>query len=189
MTIQSIHGSVGSTISSESDFHDGSFTSIASELAVLMLESQEQRKEADRQQLSLAREEFSAALEDEVEALKAEADAGFRGAMLQAGLTVAGCGLSLWGVGRELKQPTWQEKAGDGLDHVAGPLGKMVGSTYAGADAKSAEGEQTAAKWQLDDARKAIDDANGTQVKALDWLDSMIDRDAATMSAILSNKV
>lgn len=189
MSIGAIQSGVGSSIASEADFHEGSFTDLASEVAVLMLESQERRKETEREQLSVARAEFSAALEDEVAALKAEADAGFRGAVLQAGLSVAGSGLSLWGVGRELKQVTWQEKAGDGLGKLAAPLGEMVSRNYGAANAKSAEGAQAAAKWQLDDARKALDDANASQTKALDWLGSMVDRDAATMSAILSNKV
>jgi hypothetical protein len=188
VTISAV-GAGASALASHTLVQDGSFSSIASEVAVLLLETQENQKQSEREQISMARAEFSDALEDEVEALKAEADAGFRGAMLQAGLTVAGAGLSLWGVGRELERATWQEKAGEGLDHMAKPLGEMASKTYARADAKSAEGVETAAKWQLDDARKALDDANASQTKALDWLGSIVDRDAATMSAILSNKV
>ncbi len=188
MTISAI-GSGGGAFASHASVQDGSFASLASEIAVLMLETQEDQKQCEREQLSIAREEFSAALDDEVAALKAEADAGFRGAVLQAGLSAAGSGLSLWGVGRELERPTWQEKAGDGLDRLAKPLGEMASQSYGAATAKAAEGEQTAAKWQLDDARQALDDANAAQSKALDWLGSMVDGDAATMSAILSNKV
>jgi len=189
MTVSGISSTSSHAFVSDVEAHDGSFTSIASEIAVLMLETQENQKQSDREQLATAREEFSTALREEVAALKAEADAGFRGALVQGGLGLVGCGASLWGVGRDVDQATWQGKLGDGLDHLAKPMGDMAGKSYGAANAKSAEGAETAAKWQLDDARKALDDANGTQAKALDWLGSMVDRDAATMSAILSNKV
>lgn len=188
MTVSSI-GPGSSRAFDQADVFDGSSTSVACEIAVLALETQENQKQSDRQQLSLARAEFSEALDDEVEALKAEADAGFRGAMLEAGLTVVGAGMSVWGAARGVKEPTWQGKSGDGLDHLAKPLGAVVGKNYGAANAKSAEGVETAAKWQLDDARKGLDDANSAQSKALDWLGSTVDRDAATMSVILSNKV
>jgi hypothetical protein len=188
-TISGVSGGAHGALLPEVDVQEGTFTSIATEVAVLLLETQENQKQSEREQLSLARQEFSRALDDQVTALKAEADAGFRGALVQGGLALAGCGMSLWGIGRESKTTTWQEKLGDGLDHLAEPLGKAAGTNYGAANAKSAEGEAEAAKWQLDDARQALRDANASQGKALDWLGSMVDRDAATMSAILANKV
>lgn len=188
MTIGAISRGSGYSTAIEANVHDGSCTSIADEVALLLLETQERQKENEREQLSLARAEFSVALKDEVEALKSQADATFRGALVQGSLSMAGAGMSLWGAGRKLDK-TWQGTLGHGLDMLAEPLGKAASKTYAAADAKSAEGAQTAAKWQLDDARDALRDADSAQDKTLDWLSSMIDRDAATMSAILSNKV
>lgn len=188
MTISSVSSSPSQAFVSEVDSYDGSITGLAGELAVLMLERAEQQKTLQRDQLSLARQEYEDALNAEVEALKEQADATFRGAALQAGLSVAGSGASLWGLARE-QENTWQERLGAGLGSLAAPLGTAFSRTYAAADAKSAEGEQTAAKWQLDDAKKELDDAKANQDKALEWLGSVVDRDAATMTAILANKV
>jgi len=190
MTVSAVGGgaSASSAFADPCDLQDGSVTSLAGEIAILMLESQENQKQAEREQLSLARQEFSEALHDQVEALRDEADAGLRGALVQGGLALIGCGASLWGVGRDARN-TWQEKLGAGLGQLAQPLGNAAGHNYGTATAKSAEGEQTAAKWQLDDARDGLQKGGALQDKALDWLGSIVDRDAATMSAILANKV
>jgi hypothetical protein len=172
----------------EDDTATGTFTSLAAEIALLVLENQEAQKHLEREQLAAAREDFSAALADEVEALKASADASFRGALFQASMAVGSSALGLWGSARTVNNP-WQDKLGSGLGQLSQPLGVLVSNNYGQADAKSAEGEETAAKWRMEDARDATKDAAAVQDKALDWLRQMSDRDAATAAAILSNKV
>jgi hypothetical protein len=67
-------------------------------------------------------------------------------------------------------------------------LGDMVGTSYGTANAKSAQGLEEAAKWQIADAGDARSNAADLQDKALDWVSSMVERDAATTAAILANK-
>ena len=189
MTVSNVSNGASHVFDPQTDFAGGSISDMAAEVAVLMVETQENQKQSDRVQLSAARAEFSEALRDQVAELKSAADAVVRGAMLQAGLSTAGAGLELWGAGRADVENPWQGKAGKGLGDLAEPLGRFAGKSYGEANAKSAEGAQTTAKWQLDDAKKAIDNADTKQGKALDWLGSMLDQDAATMTAILSNKV
>ena len=186
-------GNIGSGgnqfLSLESDsIAEGSFTSVSGELAVLMLNSQEQQKQLQHQQLDSARRDYTKALSDEVQSLKDTADAAFTGALVQSSLTIASSG---FGVSAALSKSehVWQAPVAKGLGDLADPLGKMVGTSYGAANAKSAQGAEEAAKWQLDDAHDAIKQADELQNKALDWASSMSDRDAATTTAILSNKV
>lgn len=165
-----------------------SATTLSGELAVLMLDTQEQQKQLAQEQLASARQDFSEALAAEVHALHEQADATFRGALLSGGLTVVGASVSAWGVGRDVEKP-WQEPVGKGLSDLSQPIGTAVGKNYGSADAKSAEGAQEVAKWQIEDARAARSDADQLQGKALAWLSSMVDRDAATTAAILANKI
>lgn len=189
MNIDRAAGSGSQFLSLESEnVPHGGVTSLSGELAVLMLETQEQQKQIARQDLANARHDFIEALSDEVQALRAQSDAAFRGAMFSGAMSVAGAGMGLWAAGRECKNP-WQQSVSAGLGQLAGPLGTMVGTNYGSADAKSAQGIQEAAKWQIDDAREALGDADKLQGKAIDWASSMVDRDAATTAAILANKV
>jgi hypothetical protein len=188
MNIASATNSGSQFVSLDSENVHGGVTSLSGELAVLMLENQEQQKDSAREGLASARHEFSEALADEVQALRDQADAEFRGAMFSGAMSIAGSGLEAWGATRDCQNP-WQERLGAGLDKLSGPLGKMVGTSYGAANAKSAQGLEEAAKWQIDDARDARGDASKLQDKALDWVSSMVDRDAATTAAILANKV
>ena len=166
----------------------GSFTSVSGELAVLMLNSQEQQKQLQHEQLDSARRDFTEALNDEVQALKDGADAAFRGALFQGAMTIASSGLGVSAALSKCDHP-WQAPVAKGLGDLAQPLGTVVGTSYGAANAKSAQGVEEAAKWRLDDAHDAIKKADELQNKALDWASSMSDRDAATTTAILSNKV
>jgi hypothetical protein len=159
--------------------------SIGGQLAVLMLESQEQRKEIDRERVESARENFRDALADEVCLLKEQADATRNGAWLEAGLVVVGAGVSIAGVVDECEVML---RVGDGISKLAQPLGAVVGTSYGAADAKGAAGLQQAAKWEIDDAREAVREAGALQDKALDWVSSLSERDAAATAAILANK-
>jgi hypothetical protein len=166
----------------------GGVTSVSGELAVLMLETQEQQKQIAREELADARHDFSEALADEVQALRDQADATFHGAMFSGAMSIAGAGMGAWAAGRKCDNP-WQKPVGEGLSQLSGPLGTMVGTSYGAADAKQAQGVEEAAKWQINDGRDAVSDARNLQNKALDWASSMVDRDAATTAAILANKV
>lgn len=189
MNISGVGGGGNPFLSLESEsVPHGSATSLSGELAVLMLETQEQQKQLAQEQLASARQDFSEALANEVNALHAQADAAYRGALVSAGLSIAGAGMGVSAVASESKTP-WQAPVGKGLSELSQPLGAMAGKNYGSADAKSAEGAQQAAKWQIDDSRAARTDAGELQDKALDWLSSMVDRDAATTAAILANKV
>jgi hypothetical protein len=189
MTVSSVGGSGNQFLSLASDsIAEGSFTSVSGELAVLMLNTQEKQKQAEQQQLDSARHEYTEALSHEVEALKAEADAAFRGACVEGSLAIAAGAAGVWGAARTGDHP-WQSSLSDSLGKLAHPLGTAISKNYGAADAKSAEGAEQAAKWQIDDAHDAVKDGNTIQNKALDWASSMSDHDAATTAAILSNKV
>lgn len=187
MTIGPVNGNGGHFDAWASESEAFSPTSVSGELAVLMLETNENQKEMDRDQLALARADLSDALAEEVRSLHDAADAKFRGAALEAGLSGASAGLGL--VSLQTGEKSWVAHAGTGLGHVAKPLGEMLAKTYADAGAAAARGEEKAAEWRIDDARDNLKEEDGVQNKALDWLSSMLDQDAATMNAILSNKV
>jgi len=175
-------------VSLESDsLPHGGVTSLSGELALLMLENQEQQKEIAHEQLASARHDFSEASADEVQSLRDEADAAYRGALVSGAISIAGSGMSAWGTAG--CESSWQTEVGKGLSELSKPLGAMVGTNYGASEAKSAQGAQEAAKWQMDDARDTFAAAGDLQDKALDWASTMVERDAATTAAILANKV
>ena len=189
MSVASINGSGSQFLSLASDnIHEGAFTSVSGELAVLLLNTEEQQKQTEHQQLESARNDYTEALGREVDALKAEADAAFRGACFSAGTAVLSGGFGV-AAAETRRDRSWQGAVSQGLHDLSGPIGGLVGKTYGAADAKSAQGDEEAAKWRIDDAHDALKNADGVQTKALDWVSSMSDRDAATTSAILANKV
>lgn len=196
MTVSSIAGGQSTYQSLQStSIDEGAFNSVSGQLAVLMLDSQEQQKQIEQQELASARADYKNALADEVSALREQADAQFRGALVQGGISIASAGFGLVHVGRNVDMPpdkemsTWQGETSKGLGQLAQPLGAVAGNTYGAADAKSAQGAEESAKWRIDDARDAKKDAEALQNKALDWVSSMVDRDAATTASVLSNKV
>ncbi len=192
MTISSIAGGGNPfvTLASEGG-SENTFTSVSSELAVLMLDTQEQQKQLGRERLDAARHDFIEALHHEVDALRDEAHAAFVGACFEGGMVIASGGLGIAGALSDQGQAgkaSWQSSISGALSSLAKHVGVMVGTNHGAADAKSASGAEQAAKWQIDDGRDAINDAEAIQNKALDWASSMSDRDAATTAAILSNK-
>ncbi len=193
MTISSVGSGGGQFLSPTPEgISEGTFTSLSGELAVLMLNTQEQQKELDHERLNAARHDFTEALHHEVDALREEAHAAFVGACFEGGVAAASGGFGIAGAlsdKGEAGKASWQSLTSGALGGLAKPVGTLVGTNYGAADAKSASGAEQAAKWQIDDCRDAIKDADGVQNKALDWASSMSDRDAATTTAILSNKV
>lgn len=164
----------------------GGVTSLSGELALLMLDSQEQQKELAREELASARDDFSEALANQVQSLRDEADAAYRGALVSGALSTAGSGMSAWGAGG--CESSWQKEVGAGLSQLSKPVGTALGTNYGASEAKSAQGAQEAAKWQMDDARDVRGAAGELQDKALDWASTMVERDAAATAAILANK-
>lgn len=190
MTINGVGGATAGTQFNSLEL-EGSFTSVAGQLAGLMLDNEETHKQIDRDSLANARTAYAAALADEVEALREQADATRTGAIVSASIGVASGALGVWGSAREcdeLKNP-WQGRAADGLGKLAAPLGAYVGDNYGAADAKAASGAREQASWEIDDLRKDIKDADAAQDKALDWVSNMISQDAGITTSILSNKV
>ena len=140
MTIGSVTGATQQFLSpADDDSSEGTFNSVSGRIAVLLLDTQENQKETDRQQLSEARRAFSAALDDEVAALRERADATFRGACFEGAAVMASGGFEAWGALSESQKP-WQKPAADGLARLAEPLGDFVGHNYGAADAKAAAG-------------------------------------------------
>lgn len=190
MSLSTITGH-GSFTAASANLEQGGFSGMSEELAVLLLESEEHQKEMHREELASARDDYRTALAHEVQSLREEADAKFRGALVQGTLAAASGAAGVYGAASlpESAQTNWQLEASQGLGRLSEPLGGFAGKTYALADAKAAQGNEEAARWRLDDAREATKAADAHQSKTLDWLGSMVDRDAATTAAILANKV
>jgi len=204
MTIQSVGGShPGFGSPAEAALGAGGFNSLSEELAVMLLNREEQQKHSEHEEVAAAREGYRAALANEVQALRNRADAEFRGALVEGGLAAASGTLGVIGavqghqndLRREAahlaadQRPDLRTVLSDGLGKLAQPAGTLASHNHEDANAKSAEGQEEQAKWRMDDSRDAIKEAKELQNKALDWVSSMLDRDAATTTAILSNKV
>lgn len=190
MTVSSIGTSNHPFTALGSDTGDQSvFTSTSARLALLLLENQEHQKETEHQELSSARADYREALAGEVQALRDGADAAFRGALVQSAIAAAAGAASIAGACSSGETAQWEGATGKALGSLAEPIGKLAGFSYASADAKAQQGLQETAKWRLEDARDSLKDSNAAQDKTLDWLGSMNERDAATTTAILSNKV
>jgi hypothetical protein len=188
MTISGI-GSGGPAFQTLSSADEGMFNSFSGRLAVLVLEHQEQQKQLEQAEQASARADFRDAVANEVDALRDQADSAFRGAVVQGALSAAAACFSFANAGCKPNETTWKGTTAGGLSSLAQPIGALAGNTYGAADAKAAEGRKETAKDRIDDARDAIKSADNLQDKATDWVSSMVDRDAATTSAILSNKV
>jgi hypothetical protein len=186
MTINNVSASGGQYAAAYADETSSvEFTSVAGRLAALVLETQEHQKQVGHEQVALARARFREAVGDEVEALRDQADSAFAGACVEAALGAASgaCGVA---AAFTKSERSWQGALSTGFGHVAKPLGG-VGKNYGAADAKAAQGREEVAKWQMDDARENVNDADALQGKALDWASNVSRDEAATMAAILSN--
>lgn len=168
-----------------SDGDHSTCTSVSEQLAVLVLNQQEQQKQIHHEELASARQDYQASLSNEVSALRDQADAQFTGALVQSGLTALS---SYYGISSAVDGDKLEGEVSKAYGGLAQPLGNLVASNHGAADAKSAEGQMATAKDRIDDARDALKNADTLQNKATDWVSSMIDRDAATTSAILANK-
>jgi hypothetical protein len=189
MTVSGIAASGHSFAAPGSSDDQCVFTSDSERLAVLMLETQEHQKDEQHQELSNARADYRHALDGEVQALRDGADAVFRGALVQSAVAGAAGAAGVASACSSGETAQWAGATSKALGSLAEPVGKLAGFSYASADAKSQQGLQETAKWRLEDSRDSLKDSNAAQQKTLEWLGSMNERDAATTTAILANKV
>jgi hypothetical protein len=187
MTLNNVSAAANSSyFEAASPALDTSFTSVGERLAVLVLNTEQQQKDADRQNLELARADYAKHLGEEVSALREQADNTLWGAVFEGGAAIASGALSAAGACVSTK-PTWESMASKNIDRLAGPLAKWVAHSDGGAAAEAASGAAKQATWEIDDSKTALHDADERQSKALDISSKLNDADAATTRAVLSN--
>lgn len=205
MSVHAIGASTGA--SSYSDAAE-QITSTQGKLAVMMLEAQQANEQGEQQRLELARNSYKAALAEEVNEMHAAADSALLGALIQASISCAGGAMTISGaLSREVPelsanpcdaekmqfsaalQETDLEVTGKALQNFSGPLGEFASSQagHHSASAKAHGGEAEMARWAIGDAQENIDESRELAQKAIDWADSLSDKDAAAMNAILAN--
>jgi hypothetical protein len=160
---------------------------VGARISVLILETQESNKEVDRVLLDGARQEYAEALDDQVAAFRDQANATFKGALVEGALVAYSGALGAWGAAEECPKTAWQTQASSVVGGLAKPLGTMAGHDYGAADAKAAEGALQQARWEIDDLKENRQEAEQAQDKALDWSASLTESDAATARAVLAN--
>ncbi|HEV8244648.1 MAG TPA: hypothetical protein VGP93_02680 [Polyangiaceae bacterium] len=162
-------------------------------LAEMMIESDFQLSQADREAMVGARKAERAAMKDELEAKEDEASAIRSGAILQGSLTIAGGSLA---VGAEVGKANGAssckklEIAGQASTDLAGPFGKFFGDAAAKDaehDATAAEQAQEQAKWIADDADKHADEADKHSEAMMQQVQDIIDTQHSATIAVLSN--
>jgi hypothetical protein len=159
---------------------------IGTQLAILILETEQSKQELDRARLDDARQDFAQALSDEVQALREQADAQLRGALVEGSATLLSGGLAAGSAALECDGEALGLAAKTTGD-LAEPLGSMFGHTYGGADAKRAQGAGQQARWEIEDLRGNLSQSGGAEDRALGWSASLGESDAATTRAVLSN--
>lgn len=181
------------TISGVSQFsHAGASLDASSQLAVLVLEQQEQQQDSDRQDMSLARASYIAESNAQVEAMHDQADATRLGAFVQAGFSGASAAiqLDLCLAPPESQKTETLMKIGAGvLNEMSALAGKYVGdaaATDAQAVAKHHESLAKQAEWDLSDAKSAIDRSDKRQDQALQWLATEASAKAEASSSIIA---
>jgi hypothetical protein len=137
-------------------------------LAELLIDSDYQRAELDRQNLQAAREEQRAAQAREVAALHEAADCVAAGALAEGLFKVAGAGLSAAG-----------EASGSVLSSLSEEVGKQVGD----APRMHAEARAKQAGYEAEDARLRAEDAREHQQRVAEHSDRILDAAATVMES------
>lgn len=182
------------TVSGINQFsHPSPMLNASGQLALLVLESQEQQQASELQNMALARERFVAESNEQVEAMHEQADAIRLGAAFQA---AASCTAATIQVVDYLEVPEdgkCEAPIGEicaGLaSGLSEPLGKWVGdgpAADAAADAKQHGTQAQQAEWQLSDAKDAIDRSDRRQDQALQWLSGEVSSEAQANAAIIA---
>ncbi len=161
----------------------------SAELAVLVIENDEQQSQSAQVQRDAARQSYLDQAEQQVAALHAAANATSNGAFLSASLTIAGgaCqigaasfqfeadvgsarGSCLSEVAADKQTATVLGDLGSASNKLADPLKILIGDSSAGhdqAEAKRHETQAAQANWQASDASAEIEKANQRADKAL----------------------
>jgi hypothetical protein len=175
-------------------------TTPEAQLAVLVLENQEQQQEINQQVVDSARHDFVEHSQQQIEAMRVEADDIAKGAYFEAAAMATGAalqGLAVYEQGKCLpneKVPAgWDMVRGMGASATNGlssVLGKALGDSPAADDRADAKQAETAAKqdeWELEDRKGAIQKSEGQQQQAVEWLGKLVDTEAASNQALLSS--
>ncbi|HEY6078349.1 MAG TPA: hypothetical protein VIW29_06075 [Polyangiaceae bacterium] len=172
--------------------HSSAVLDTSGQLALLVLESQEQQQASHLQDLALARERFVVESNEQVEAMHDQADAIRRGAVFQAGASCTAATIQIVDFLEvpdkgKCEGPIGEISAGlaDGLSE---PLGKWLGdapAADAAADAQQHATQAQQAEWQLSDAKDAIKRSDNRQDQALQWLSGEISSEAQANAAII----
>ena len=163
-------------------------TSVAGELASLLLEIETNQSESSRLARDAARENYLEQSEQQVNALHAAADATRAGAFISAGLTVASGGFAVGAAtscGPDARLFSASSKTcGD----LSAPLRSLVGESTAAdlqATAKLHETLAEQAKWEASDASTSADKADRRGDKALDLLQGIQSDSNSSANAII----
>lgn len=186
---------------------NGGSASIASELAVLLIENESAQADSAQQDRSAARQCFLNEAQKQVDALRDAASATMTGALLGGSMTIAGGALQIraacFQYGADMGKATGapakeiasnelnasvRHDLGDMYSKLAEPGKALVGDSTAAnhqADAKRHETLAEQARSQADDARTAIDKAEKRGDKVLDLLQDIQQDEQSSTKAII----
>lgn len=183
----------------------GSFSNVCltpeAQIAVMVLQNEDQQQEINQQEMATARRDFIAHSSQEVAAMHAEADHIALGAWTEAGITLAGTAIQGAAIYGEAKYSLTNKAASETWANVracavstsgglASAVSKGLGDSPAADDRAEAKEFSTAAKqdeWTLEDRKNAIHESQASQRQATDWLSKLVEKDAATTTAVLSS--
>jgi hypothetical protein len=168
------------------------------QLAVLLLQTQEEQQASDRESQALARARFIEASNERVAAMHEEADAVRLGAYFQAGASVAAAGIQIGDelmpppcdkAGKVVAEKPWGEIGAAAANAASQPLGKLLGDAPAAdarADAQRSATSAQLAEWDLANAKDALQQSDAKQDKITEWLSSETSSQANASAAIIS---
>jgi hypothetical protein len=173
--------------------HPSPVLDVSGQLALLVLEQQEQQQEAHLQDLATAREQFVAESNQQVAAMHEQASVIRLGAVFQATASVAAADIQ---VIQALDGPApgcvadRLYNCGSGLAGGLGePLGKWLGdapAADAAADAKQHGTRAQLAESRMSEAKDAIKRSDERQDQALQWLSNEVSSDGQATAAIVA---
>ena len=162
------------------------------QLALLVLESQEEQQASHLQDLALARERFVVESNEQVEAMHDQADAIRLAAAFQAAASCTAATIQLdvcIDPPECAKTASVMKISSELMSGLSEPLGKWVGdapAADAAADAKQNATQAQQAEWQLSDAKDAIKRSDDRQGQALQWLSGEVSSEAQANAAIIA---
>jgi hypothetical protein len=168
---------------------DSSVTSVTGQLAVLLLESDQNQQDSERQARDAARAECLAAGAREVQAMHEAADAIESGALVSALFTSAGGALQIGAAFSDSRvEAKTLDTSGGLLRDFAKPANAIIGESSAEhhkATAKEYEMAAEQARWAASDAQSNLDRSNRNSDKILDVVSSIQDQQHAATNALI----